>query len=132
MNLLKFILRYLRYLVISKTHYSIQSPFVYDLVTNVIRRKTKKDTCIDIENLRKKLIKIKDEIQISDFGAGSKINKSKTRKIGDIALKSAKSTKYGELLYRIIKYYEPQNILELGSSLGISTSYLAKGNPNGK
>jgi len=71
-------------------------------------------------------------IKITDFGAGSHINKSTTRKIKDIAKNSAKNSKFGELLYRITKFYSPKNILELGTSLGISTLYLAKAEEKAK
>ena len=71
-------------------------------------------------------------IQITDFGAGSNINNSTNRKIKDVAKHSAKNSKFGKLLYRIIQFYKPKNILELGTSLGISTCYLAKANPNGR
>jgi len=69
-------------------------------------------------------------IEITDFGAGSHINTYNRRKIKDIAKNSSKNTKFGKLLYRIIQFYKPKKILELGTSLGISTLYLAKANEN--
>lgn len=39
------------------------------------------------------------------------------------------SPKYGQLLYRLAGYYKPSLIIELGTALGISTMYLAMGNP---
>ena len=54
------------------------------------------------------------------------------RKIKDVAKNSAKNAKFGKLLYRIIKHYNPKNILELGTSLGISTLYLAKADTNSR
>ena len=131
MNSLKFIFRYLKYIFISNNRHYIQSSFVYNFVTNVITTKTKDKSCTDIELLRRELILNNNKIQITDFGSGSKINSAKERRISDIAKNSAKTTKYGKLLYRIIKYYQPKKILELGSSLGISTCYLATGNPGG-
>ena len=90
--------------------------------------------CLDFfdKALRKELCKSEKTIQITDFGAGSKINNSTKRKIKDVAKNSAKNSKFGKLLYRIIKFYQPKNILELGTSLGISTCYLAKATPKGK
>ena len=66
--------------------------------------------------------------KITDFGAGSHVNDNKTRKIKDVAKNSAKNAKFGKLIYRITQFYKPKNILELGTSLGISTLYLAKAN----
>jgi len=97
---------------------------------NVILEKTEKTSCLDIEILVKKLHKESREIKVTDFGAGSKINISKKRKIKDIAKNSAKNKKFGRLLYRMVNHYNPKNIIELGTSLGISTAYLSNGKPN--
>ena len=35
-------------------------------------------------------------------------------------------------MYRIVHYYQPQTVVELGTSFGITTSYLALGNPSAK
>ena len=130
MKKLQLILRYLIYLVKSRNEYLIHSPFVYDFVTNVIYKKTSSDINQNIENLRGKLNKNNNYIKITDFGAGSLINAKKERKIKDIAKNSAKSKKYGNLIYRIVKYFKPKNIFELGTSFGISTLYLSSANPD--
>jgi len=130
MKSVQFIFRYLKYFFKAKNHHSVQSPFVFELVTKVVNQKLQNEDCIEIEKLRKELCKYEKEINITDFGAGSNINNSNKRKVKDIAKNSAKSAKFGQLLYRIIKFYNPKNVLELGSSLGVSTSYLAKSNSN--
>ena len=43
---------------------------------------------------------------------------------------SLKPKKYAQLLFRMVKYYKPQTILELGTSFGITSAYLASGNDN--
>ena len=130
MKSLQLIFRYITYLFRSKNKHAAQAPFLYELITEVIDKKTDDQTCRNIEALRKELCKQKRTIKITDFGAGSSINDSKNRKVKDIAMNSAKNEKFGKLLYRIIRFYKPKNIIELGTSLGISTSYLAKGNEN--
>jgi predicted O-methyltransferase YrrM len=45
--------------------------------------------------------------------------------VSAIARQSAKNAKYGQLLFRIARRYQPHYVLELGTSLGISTAYLA-------
>ncbi len=127
MQKIKLALRYIHYLLTSKDKYSIHSPFIFDFVENVINNKETK-TCLSIKKIRKELLKSKDKIRITDFGAGSQINRNKIRKIKDIARHSSKNEKFGRLLYRIAKHYKSKNILELGTSFGISTSYLAKAN----
>jgi predicted O-methyltransferase YrrM len=57
------------------------------------------------------------------------MDKKNKRSISSIAKNAAKPKKFGQLLYRIVKEYKPQTILELGTSLGITTSYLSNGNP---
>ena len=130
MKALQLIFRYIKYFFTAKSKHSAQAPFLYELITQVIDKRTNDETCKSIEALRKELCQSEREIQITDFGAGSTINNSKTRKVKDVAKNSAKNAKFGKLLYRIIQFYKPKNILELGTSLGISTSYLAKSNAN--
>ena len=130
MKALQLIFRYIKYFFTAKSKHSAQAPFLYELITKVIDKRTDDSNCQSIETLRKELCKSEREIQITDFGAGSTINNSKTRKVKDVAKNSAKNAKFGKLLYRIIQFYKPKNILELGTSLGISTSYLAKANSN--
>jgi len=130
MKSLQIIFRYIQYIFTAKSKHSAQAPFLYKFITQVINKKTNDSTCRSIEAMRQELCKSDKKIQITDFGAGSIINNSKIRKIKDIAKNSAKNAKFGKLLYRIIQFYKPKNIIELGTSLGISTSYLAKADDN--
>ena len=132
MKSILFITRYLKYIFTAKSKYSAQSPFLYEFITNVLNNNYHDANCKRIEQLRKKLCKSDQNIKITDFGAGSHINGSKNRKVKDVAKNSAKNSKFGKLLYRIIQYYKPKNIIELGTSLGISTLYLAKARENTK
>jgi len=127
MKLLNLAIRYLKYLFISQNNSSLHSPHVYEFVSNIVYQKTKNKSVKEIKKLRSLLYKRNEYISIIDFGAGSTINTSKKRQIKDIAKNSSKNSKYGELLYRIVSSYKPKNILELGTSFGISTCYLAKG-----
>ena len=130
MEKIKIIIRYIKYLLTSKNHHAIHSPFVFDLVTNIIYKKTSTNKTNEIESLRISLCENNKLISVKDFGAGSNINKNKERKIKDIAKNSSKNKKFGELLYRIVKYFKPKEIFELGTSFGISTLYLSKANSN--
>ena len=130
MEKIKIIIRYIKYLLASKNHHAIHSPFVFDLVTNIIYKKTSTNKTSEIESLRMALCENNKLISVKDFGAGSNINKNKERKIKDIAKNSSKNKKFGELLYRIVKHFNPTEIFELGTSFGISTLYLSKANSN--
>jgi predicted O-methyltransferase YrrM len=109
--------------------HGVHSPFVFDFIIKVLNDKRHFDAYDQVEGLRKKLLCDKKELEIEDFGAGSAINKTSRRTIADLARHAAKPKKYAQLLFRIVQYYQPATILELGTSLGISTAYMALGNP---
>ncbi|MFZ4414877.1 MAG: O-methyltransferase [Bacteroidales bacterium] len=132
MNNFKLILKYIKYRFSAQTKYDIHSPFVYQLLTAVINDKKSLPEFREIENLRSLLLKNKSEINVEDFGAGSLKSKTKIRTIAEITRNAAKPAKYAQLLYRLVKYFHPQNLLELGTSLGISTAYMAKASPDTK
>lgn len=122
------VLQYLRHLLVAKTKHGIHSPFVFKLLTEVIQDKTNYSEYIEIEKLREGLLQDSTIINVTDLGAGSQSLKTNKRAIKDIAKKSAKPKKYAQLLFRLVKHFQSKNILELGTSLGISTLYLAKTN----
>lgn len=119
------LIRYLKYLQKAKTKHGIHSPFVYDFITNVMGDKTQYVTYKKIEEHRKRLLHNKNVVEIVDFGAGASSGSYKTSfaKVKDIARKKAISPKQGQLLHRIVRYFKPEIILEMGTSLGISSVY---------
>ncbi len=126
--------KYLRYYFTASNGkgHGIHSPFVFNFVTHVLNDK-KKYACYDaIEAIRSKLKKDDATIEVEDFGAGSAVIKSNKRVIKAIAKTSLKQPKYAQLLFRMVQYYQPKNILELGTSLGVTTAYLASGNAAAK
>ena len=127
MKKLQLIIRYLKYLLSAKGKHSAHAPFLYAFITEILNAKTEDEHCNTIELLRKALCKSEKTIQITDFGAGSSINNNRKRKVKDVAKNSAKNAKFGQLLYRICQFFKSKNIVELGTSLGISTAYLASG-----
>lgn len=121
-------LRFIKYLLTAKTKQGIHSPFVFNLLTEIIQDKKRYKEYEDIELLRKELLQDSTVINVTDFGAGSQVSAKNERTIKDIARNSAKPPKYAQLLFRLAKYFCSKNILELGTSLGISSLYLAKAN----
>jgi len=124
--------KYIKYKLTAKHRkgYGVHSPFLYHFVRELLFGNQNFYAFDDIAELRYDLLDSKKEISVKDFGAGSKVMKSNIRKIKDITKNSAICEKFGELLFKIIEYYKPENIIELGTSLGIGTSYLAL--PNNK
>jgi len=103
----------------------VHSPFVFEFIKNVLNDKKEYPFYQPIEKIRKTLLANKDLIEVEDFGAGSAVIKTKQRVVKDIAASSLKPKKYSQLLFRIVQYYKKINILELGTSLGTTTAYLA-------
>ncbi|MBI9067443.1 MAG: class I SAM-dependent methyltransferase [Salinivirgaceae bacterium] len=106
--------------------FGIHSPFLHHLVTEIIHDYTPFYCYDEIEFERNKLLTNNTTITVEDFGSGSRIFKSKQRIVKDIARISLKPKKHAQLLFRLINHFESKNILEIGTSFGISTSYLAK------
>ena len=109
--------------------HGIHSPFVFDFIINVLNDTRQYPEYARIEDLRQKLRKDSSLLGIEDLGAGSAYQATKTRSIASIARHAAKPPKLGQLLFRIARHYSPATILELGTSLGLSTAYLAAGAP---
>jgi predicted O-methyltransferase YrrM len=126
--------KYLYYLLTASNGkgHGIHSPFVYHFIAGILNDKRKYPAYTVVEGLRKKLLKDETVIPVNDYGAGSAVSNSKTRRIGAIAQHAAKQKKYAQLLFRISQAYQPSTIVELGTSLGISTAYLAMANKSAK
>jgi len=115
----------------SRKGHGIHSPFVFDFITNVLNDRTEYLDYNKIESVRRKSLRDQTILRIEDHGAGSSSSTSKERSVSSIARHAVKSKKYAQLLYRIVKYYRPRSIIELGTSLGITTGYLSSASPEG-
>lgn len=123
---------YLKFLWNSKNEHGVHSPFVFSLLTKCFYDKRPKPEYQILKNYRKSLLENKNFIEVTDFGAGSKVFKSNRRQISKIASTAGISTKRAELLFRVTHYFQPKNILEIGTSLGLATAALALGNTDAK
>ena len=123
---------YLTFLWNSKNQHGVHSPFVYDLVTKCFYDKKKYPEYKVLDEYRNSLLQNNNTIEVTDFGAGSRVFKSNTRAINRIAKNAGISRKRAQLLFRIVNYFKPEEILEIGTSLGLATSALSLGNPNAK
>lgn len=126
MKKIVFIYRYILHRIKATNKQDVRSPFVSDLLTNVVYVKTNYYPFKKVEKWRELLLDSKKTIQCIDLGAGNK--KTSEKKISHIAKHSAKSAKEAQLLFRLVNYFQPAQVLELGTSLGISTAYLASAN----
>lgn len=126
------ILPYLNFLFQSTNQHGVHSPFVYNLVTKCFYDTIHYPEYKLLKQYRKLLLEDNSVISVTDFGAGSRVFKSNQRKISAIALNAGISKKRAELLFRIVRYFQPSNILEIGTSLGLATSALSAGNLDAK
>jgi predicted O-methyltransferase YrrM len=110
----------------------VHSPFVFNLVTKCFYDKTNYPEYKILKQYRNSLLANKNFIEVTDFGAGSRVFKSNNRQIAKIAQTAGISPKRAKLLFRIVRYFQPEHILEIGTSLGLATSALALANKNGK
>jgi predicted O-methyltransferase YrrM len=127
-------IRYLQYYLKASNGkgHGIHSPFVFDFVTKVLNDNRHFYAYKHIENLRKLLLSDTRMLTIEDMGAGSRSARTNRRSIQQIATSSLKPPKFSQLLFRIADHYKTRNILELGTSLGITTAYLASASESGR
>ncbi len=126
------LIAYIKFLFKSTNQHGVHSPFIYNFVTKCLYDKTKYDAYSKLSDYRNDLLRNNDPIEITDFGAGSRVFKSNTRTISAIAKNSGTPIKRSKLFYRLTHYFKPKSTLELGTSLGIATHAMALGNPENK
>lgn len=126
--------KYIRYYLSASNGkgHGVHSPFVYDFIRNVLNDRRRYPVWEKIEALRGRLIKDRTMLEIEDMGAGSAVAGGRQRMVGEIARHAAKPARLGQLLFRIAGYYRCGRVVELGTSLGLSTAYLASGVKEGE
>ncbi len=129
-NTLQTIKDYMKFRMQSVNAHGLHSPFMYRLATECFYDKTKFSEYKLLKNYYKQLAQDQRNINVDDLGAGSKKFSSKNRKVADISKVSGSSYKEMKFLFRLSRYFQPKNVLELGTSLGKSAFSLALGNPN--
>ena len=117
--------KYLHYRLVAHTAHHVHSPFVFDLYNNVIKDQTPYYAFRVIESIRSKMILSADKIVVHDLGTGSKTHQQEKRSLQFIASHYVKPPKYAQLLFRLVNEFRPMYLLELGTSLGLTTMYLA-------
>jgi len=142
----------------SSAGYGVHSPYVYDFLTKVVRNKTDLKIVSHVDSLRRAMLSDKRSITATDLGAGSVTRAGGERRVAEIARTAALPAREAGLLSRIVYSIghaawgvehaggTPNGgeatpvsgramskgqgvILELGTSLGISTLALALAAP---
>lgn len=110
----------------------MHSPFVFRFILDVLNNGKGYTPPQEIELLRGRLQRDKRLLQVTDLGAGARKGEKLERSVQQVAASALKPRRYAQLLYRLVCRYQPASILELGTSLGITTSYLAAANPQAR
>ena len=122
-----------------KTYWrGIHSPFFFDLArhlegggryVDVAHDQGLVKAIVQIEGLRQDLRRSSDSIEVNDFGAGSRVFKSKSREVKKITRHVLQSKRVAFSLLRVLIFWRTpgrsKKILEMGTSLGLTTAYLA-------
>jgi predicted O-methyltransferase YrrM len=122
---------YLHHWLHALNEHSLQAPFVYDLYGNIIKNDRLLPAFQPIEATRHRLLHCPDQITVSRLGAPSRVSAQPIRRVSSVARHGLSSAKFGRLLYRLATYNASNYLLELGTSLGITTLYLAAARPSG-
>jgi len=118
---LSMAMNFLKYWSKAKTRHGIHSPFVYRLLDEVIYDFHAKKVYQEIEQLRNNLRQ--DECWIRN---------AETAALYHVTKKVSTPAKLAQLLYRLVADLNPRTIIELGTSPGITTAYLAKAAPGAR
>lgn len=111
--------------------HSLQGPFAFNFVSTIVKGKCDVDFS-EIEAFRNKLKQSKEEISYSTYGQASGLSAKRRKKVAHIARSGISSPKRSALFFRIIKAFNLKVVVELGTSLGINTCYLARAAADGK
>jgi len=119
-----YIKRYIKHWFSAKRKggFGVHSPFVFHFITKVIEEKNPYYSYSEVERVRKSLLSNTETINVIDYGTGPSCKK----RVCDIAKSSLKSSKLAQLIFRIAISNKSKSILELGTSLGVTTLYLSK------
>jgi len=124
------LLKYLNYRLTAHTEHDVHSPFVYRFYQELIAHPSPLEDFRKLDRLRKELQENQTIIRITDLGARSKTLDDNTRSISDIVRHGIARKKQAEFLHRLVKRFAPQTMIELGTSVGLSSLYLAGAQPS--
>ena len=111
--------------------HSLHAPFAFEIYQEVLQKR-KENYPEEPENLRNQLLDNDSWIETTDLGAGSKVNSGKQKQISRIARHEISSKGFSRILFNLIEFKNYQNILEIGTSLGVNSAYISLAAKNGK
>lgn len=120
-------LQYIRHFIQARhwRGHGVHSPFVFELLSEVVPSAHTMYHFAAIEQYRNTLLQHRKPFQFTDWGTG----RNRRTSLAKIASRSASGAQKGELLSRLVHHFKPSTMLEVGSSVGIGTLYLALAHP---
>ena len=108
--------------------HSLHAPFSYKFYQQVIQAPV--SPCLEpLQEHRRKIFQDRKVIQVLDLGTGK--DRKSPRTIGEI-VRSSHNPKVARMLFNLVRFSSAQNILELGTNLGLTTQHLALAAPQGR
>jgi predicted O-methyltransferase YrrM len=111
----------------SVEEHSLHSPFFFDFYDKVVKGISEEDFSA-IESIREKLLANEGILEIQDRGSGSVSGslQQNRRKVSDIAATSFTPARLAQMYFRICQYTEVHNVVELGTSMGLTSLYFSE------
>ena len=123
------LIAYIKFLFNATNQHGVHSPFIFEFVTKCLYDTKKHEAYAKINQYRSDLLRSSILLQVNDLGEGSRVLDSNQRQVSKMIKTSSSSKKGSKLLLRLSKYFGFQNVLELGTSLGMGTFALALAHP---
>jgi predicted O-methyltransferase YrrM len=118
---------FFRFFRTARTKYQLHSPFVFELACAVLEDERWFYAFRDVEGIRAQMLKSDLALNLTclEHSGLNLLSHSHKRSVRSIARRTGSSARQGQILFRLANHLQPRMILELGTSLGIGTMYLA-------
>ena len=116
---------YISFIIKSKNKHGVHSPFVFDLITKCFNKKNPTNFDQLFLKYKKELFKNTSTINVTSNGTISNM-----RQVSKISKSTGISNKSAKLLIKLMQYYKPTSVMEIETSLGLSTAALSISLPN--
>lgn len=125
-------IRYFKFLLRASNPrgHGVHSPFVFDFLINVLQDKKAYQEYAVWATWRTSLLSSKTVLEVSEIGAGSRLGNFTHRSLSSLVRTAAKRTRTAKLFFRMARYYQPKTILELGTSMGLSSAFFSLACPS--
>lgn len=132
-DLVKLSRSYLYYFLHATDQHGIQSPKLFQLYQSLFRRNESSQNAVK-EAIAYKNALVSSRIRVNkiSFGVDSQLGAKGQTSVSSIARHGTAVPRTLQLLANAVKVFKPETMIELGTSLGISTSCMALSNPTGK